>query len=178
MADERGKTLTRGHEGERTRAYRDTRGNWTVGVGHLIVNPIAIMLCENWLSTAWDHHVRCGTCTICRPHITKTQMEDLYEKDYSQAKKSLDKILEGAQIGDAREAALTDMIFNLGLTQILKGFPRMVAAIKSGDWNEAADQAILKGDKSGPSDWALQVKEHRAGTIAQMLRTNEWPGGV
>ena len=45
-------------------------------------------------------------------------------------------------IGDlTRQGALIDMAFNLGVSGLVNGFPKMIAAIKADDWAGAAAQA-------------------------------------
>lgn len=63
---------------------------------------------------------------------------------------------------DARQLALIDMCYNLGLPKLL-GFKKMIAAIQVQDWAKAADEAL-------DSLWARQVGI-RAERIAEMLKT-------
>lgn len=63
---------------------------------------------------------------------------------------------------DARQLALVDMCYNLGLTRLL-GFKKMIAAIQAEDWEQAAKEAL-------DSLWARQVGI-RAERIAEMLKT-------
>ena len=65
-----------------------------------------------------------------------------------------------ARAGRRRQLALMSMAFNLGAPR-LGGFRRMRAAIQSGDWHQAAREAL-------DSRWASQVGT-RAGEIADML---------
>lgn len=60
-----------------------------------------------------------------------------------------------------RQYALLSMAFNMGKPR-LSGFIKMIAAVKAGDWNRAADEAL-------DSKWAGQVGD-RATEIADMLR--------
>jgi lysozyme len=66
----------------------------------------------------------------------------------------------------ARQAAFTDMAFNVGRTGISE-FQRMIHAALAGDWAVAALEALS-------SKWADQVGA-RAEEDASMIKTGEWP---
>ena len=55
-------------------------------------------------------------------------------------------------IEDARQRALVNMLFNLGMTRFLT-FKRMIGAVIREDWDGAADEALIQ---HGPGKW---VKE-------------------
>ena len=61
-----------------------------------------------------------------------------------------------------KQRALANMCFNLGWPR-LSGFTLMLAALESGDWDEAANQAL-------DSRWAVQVGA-RAERIAELFRS-------
>ena len=65
-----------------------------------------------------------------------------------------------------RQAVVISMIYQLGLSGF-RGFKRMIAALSTRNFEEAAKQALL-------SKWAVQTPE-RAERMAEMLRTGEWP---
>jgi GH24 family phage-related lysozyme (muramidase) len=73
---------------------------------------------------------------------------------------------------ERRQAALIDMIFNLGVKGVM-AFRKMRAAIDEGNWNEAAHQVNdsaywreLGGDPMGTDDGKFERPEE----IAKMLR--------
>tara|TARA_R100001086_G_scaffold71703_1_gene34421 strand:- start:36 stop:455 length:420 start_codon:yes stop_codon:yes gene_type:complete len=66
---------------------------------------------------------------------------------------------------EARQGALIDMAYNLGVGG-LKGFRKMIRALREGDFQEAAVQAL-------DSKWATQVGR-RAHTIADIIEQGEW----
>lgn len=104
-------------EGLRTKAYQDTLGFWTIGVGHLLDGPTE----EIW-SVA-----RC--------------IQVLYE-DLGIVYKSLDKYLPWwRDETKTRRMAIVSMCFNLGIHKLLK-FKHMLAAWEKGDYEEAAAQAL------------------------------------
>jgi lysozyme len=65
------------------------------------------------------------------------------------------------QLSDRRQRALANMAFNLG-AQRLRGFAKMIKALASAQYDEAARQAL-------ESKWARQVGA-RAERIAAMIR--------
>lgn len=71
-----------------------------------------------------------------------------------------------AKLNEPRRAVLIDLAFNIGAHR-LSGFTHMLAAIRAGDWQEAAAQML-------DSAYASQVKR-RAQTNAKTLLTGEMP---
>lgn len=135
------------HEGRRTRAYQDTLGNWTIGVGHYI-RPADVPLC---LGTTLKNH----------------EIDEMFAVDVAYAHNSLVRAFPWVLgLSDVRLAVLTDMCFNLGITRLSRFF-NTLKAIETHDY-ERASRAMLH------SKWASQVKT-RAITLAHMMRTNEWP---
>ena len=66
-------------------------------------------------------------------------------------------------INYARYSIMESMCYQLGVTGFM-GFKNMVAAIKAGDWNKAADEAL-------DSKWARKDTPERAKRHAEVLRT-------
>lgn len=67
---------------------------------------------------------------------------------------------------EVRQNVLIEMVFNLGMPRLLT-FRKMLAALAVYDYDTAAKEAL-------DSRWAVQVGQ-RARTLAQMIRTGEWP---
>jgi len=65
----------------------------------------------------------------------------------------------------ARQDALTDMMFNMGMTRFA-GFKKMIGAIKTGAWITASREML-------DSQWARQVGA-RAEELAKMVETGEY----
>ena len=125
------------HEGIRLKPYKDTMGLITVGVG------------------------RC----LDTKGITQEEAYYLLRNDISEAIEGLqDNLPWFNQLDDARQDALTDMAFNLGITGLLK-FKNMLSAIERKDWNTAHNEALN-------STWARQVGT-RAIEIANILLRGE-----
>lgn len=132
MDMERMKLELRQDEGLRLKPYRCTAGRLTIGVG--------INLDEG---------------------ITEDEADYLLASRIRRAEAELDRALPWWRgLSDARQRALVNMAFNLGLPRLL-GFKGMLGALEAGDWNEAARQALN-------SAWARQVGP-RAARIAKMI---------
>ena len=122
------------HEGWRSHPYLDDVGKITIGVGRNLSDR---GLAEDEILLLLENDM--------------TLAQQICEAQY------------GAAFGRAcrrRQLALMSMAFNLGAPR-LGGFRRMRAAIQSGDWHQAAREAL-------DSRWASQVGT-RAGEIADML---------
>lgn len=101
-------------EGLRLMAYRDTLGNPTIGVGHLIGRGES--------STA----------------ISQSFAMELLDADIQTAQRRLNNIYPAwRELDDVRQRAMLNLTFNLGYR--LADFTRFLHAAKSGDWEKAAD---------------------------------------
>ena len=125
------------HEGIRLKPYKDTMGLLTIGVG------------------------RC----LDRKGITQEEAYILLRNDIAECIEQLEDNLPWfVRLDDARQDALTDMCFNLGINGLLK-FKNMLSAIERKDWNTAHNEALN-------SAWARQVGP-RAIEIANILLKGE-----
>lgn len=103
------------HEGRKPLAYQDTRGNWTVGVGHdLEAKP-----------------------------LSDAAVDQIFKDDLADALAECWAIFGSAwaSINAPRQAALQDMAYELGEGGLAK-FVEMIAAVRVGDWPTAAAQAL------------------------------------
>lgn len=126
------------HEGCKLFPYTDTVGKTTIGVGHnLTDNGISQEIAELILTEDVQHIV--GELRRTFPWY-------------------------GRQLA-ARQDALADMAFNLGLPRF-KDFQYMIAAMERSDYVGAASAAL-------DSKWADQVGQ-RARDIAKMIQTGEY----
>lgn len=106
------------HEGRVKHAYQDSRGFWTIGVGHLI-----------------DKRPGGG--------ISDEMIDKLLDDDIKVHTAKLEKALPWtAALDPVRKAVLQDMTFNMGLRGVLE-FKNTLAAVKAGDMAGAA-QGMLK----------------------------------
>ena len=118
------------HEGLRLSAYKDSVGVWTIGYGRNLQSlVITPQTAEKWL------------------------IEDL-----KTAAKGLNSIPAAKRLSKAQKDVLTEMVFNLGLTGLLK-FRKMWAAIERKDYHRASIEML-------DSKWAQQVGQ-RAETLSK-----------
>lgn len=124
-------------EGRIPHAYTDSEGFLTIGVGHLIDKR------------------RGG-------RLSEEMIDALLLEDINGVFIDLDNYLPWWRgLSEARQRALANMAFNLGIHGLLK-FKKMLAAMQAGDWQEAAKEALA-------SKWASQVGA-RANRISELLK--------
>lgn len=128
-------------EGRIFSAYQDSEGYWTIGVGHLIDKRKGGGLPEPIIDALLDWDIREKTVQVT--------------KAFPWAQ-SLDPV---------RFAALVNMTFQLGIDGV-KGFPRMLAALRDGRYAEAETHAL-------DSLWLKQTPA-RCRRIARQFATGEW----
>jgi hypothetical protein len=68
------------------------------------------------------------------------------------------------QAGDVRASVFLDIAYNAGLSGLVKGFPKMIAAATSGDWIEASAQCAVADPSLDASRYA---------PLRQLLLTGE-----
>ena len=143
--------LIKQHEGFRTYVYLDSEGLETVGWGHCFI-----------------YHQESPKPTPGKIY-SQAQCEDFFDEDMQSVERDyvfLEKEFDIENIGPVRRAVLKNMLFNLGLRRLL-GFKRMWLAVIKKDWKGVSEEML-------DSKWATQVKG-RAGTLARMMETGEWP---
>lgn len=108
------KTLLKRHEGVRARAYPDSLGILTVGVGR----------------------------NLEETDFSPDEIERMLNNDIVKAAKSARACLSVFDdLSDTRQMVLVDMAFNLGQTRLMK-FAKFLNALQMGDYDEAADQML------------------------------------
>jgi lysozyme len=128
-------------EGEVLHAYQDHLGYWTIGVGRLI-----------------DQRKGGGISKEESAHLLNNDIIAKWTELTSKAQWIL-------LLNDARQGALLNMAFQMGVEGLLK-FHTTLRHIRAGEW-EAAYDAMLS------SLWATQTPE-RAKRIAEQIRDGEW----
>lgn len=124
-------------EGFKSAAYRDHLGFLTIGVGRLI-----------------DERRGGG--------ITEEEARYLLGNDIARITAELDRRIPWWNgLPEPKQRALANMAFQLGVSGLL-GFRKMLAALRAGEWEKAATEAL-------DSSWAWQTPE-RAERIAAVLR--------
>jgi lysozyme len=148
----KGKELLKFHEGERLTAYQDTRGFWTIGVGHLLPDP---------RDPKWRGYT-----------ISQAASDQLFQMDWV---KHIDLVRKYApwalEFDEVRRYVIVDMTFNLGVEPFdgdgFKDWPIFVRQLRANDWTAAA--ANMRSTL-----WARQVKG-RAERLARMIESGNWP---
>lgn len=111
--EEREKEELKLDEGYKLKAYKDTLGNWTIGVGHLLKEKPA----EDW---------------------TQEQVDNAFASDFEEAETGAIRAAPFFSALDGpRKGVLVNMAFNMG-SKKLAAFHGMLAAMDSGDWDTAA----------------------------------------
>ena len=123
-------------EGERLKPYVCTAGKTTIGIGRNLDDL----------------------------GISEEESIFLFKNDMERVEKEARSIFSNwDSICDARQRALMNLLFALGMTKFLR-FKNMIAAVRSEQWNTAGDEAL-------DSVWArTKGIEARAARIANMLR--------
>ena len=128
------------HEGVRSHVYLCSAGYETLGVGRNIS--------ESGLG------------------ITEDEIDFLLMNDITRVKQELtDTYFWFPALNEARQDAMIDICFNLGLTR-LRGFVKAIEAMSREQFDIAADEFM-------DSRWATQVG-NRAVEVTEMIRTGDY----
>ena len=105
--------LIRKHEGKRNRAYQDSKGIWTIGIGHnLESNP-----------------------------ISDEAIEQILKDDITDVEQWLNTLQWFYDLDNVRQAVIIDMTFNLGRRGLM-GYHRMIKALKEKNYLHAASEIL------------------------------------
>jgi lysozyme len=125
------------NEGFRATPYEDTEGILTVGIGFNL-----------------EEGFTKEECMLILRHRMGKYIDELVER-----------VPVFLDVSSVRKIVLLDMAYNLGVSRLL-GFRKMLAALKQGDFQLAAEEML-------DSRYAKQVKG-RARRNALMMETGEW----
>lgn len=127
------KAQLREHEGVRDRAYRDTRGILTVGVGFNLTRSDAR---TRLAAVGADYaYIASGLRAL-----TPQQIDELLDFTIAEATAAArDVVPDLPDLPDPIQLVLVDMVFNLGAAG-LRRFRKMLAAVAARDWPEMARQ--------------------------------------
>lgn len=127
------KLSTRQEEGFRTRVYKDTEGKRTVGIGFNMDAPGARKI---WT----DAGIKSSFDAVLngKAAVSKEEADTLYAATKENALKGAEKLVKNfAKLGKHQQAALADMVFQLGPTGAM-AFSRTRSLIEQGKFKEAA----------------------------------------
>jgi lysozyme len=101
------------HEGERLKMYQDTKGIWTIGVGH----------------------------NIEEKGISKAVSQMMLEEDLAEAAEDARTFNWFGGLDEVRQAVVIDMIFNMGLTRFSR-FRKTIGYIERGMYRSASVEML------------------------------------
>ena len=154
MASERLIPLIARQEGFRADVYRDSLGFWTVGYGYLVTRDKTL--------TAEQARALCGA-----PWTRERAMAQL-RQHVASVEREVDATWGWAvSLPPLVRDGLIDMAYQLGIRGV-KGFPRMLSALKAGDYAVAEKHAL-------ESVWAKEQTPSRAAEVAGMLGNRVFP---
>lgn len=147
-------------EGLKTVIYKDTRGYYTIGIGHLVsTNPslsVAISVLDASLGRSTN-----GA-------ISTNEAQSLFTSDVAKAQSSLTTVGLGdlvTSLDPIRQAALINMSFQLGARGVA-AFKNSMSLLRAQNWEQAAIE--LKN-----SAWYNQTT-NRASRVIETFRTGTW----
>ncbi len=129
--------LIKQHEGFRAKAYLDSKGYLTIGYGRNLESK----------------------------GISQHEAEILLQNDCLDAFAFCQKLNYFASLNEARQAAILDMVFNLGAAGFMK-FKKLQENLRLCDFDNASGEILN-------SKWASQVG-NRAKTIANMIKNGKF----
>jgi len=141
------------HEGFKDKKYKCTAGKWTIGYGHNL-EARQFTLEEKKALGDWERG------------ITKNAAAMLLRNDMEICLEKLKTLGYWYYLDKDRQYALLDMCYQLGWDG-LKGFRKMLEAIRTKDYNEAAKQCVES--KYGRIDTPTRAKR-----IAYLIKTARW----
>lgn len=124
-------------EGTRTLPYRDTQGHLTIGIGHNLDEPLH----ESLITAIFEYD--------CHKHMVEL----------------FDRLPWAESLNEARRGALINLAFNMGVPGLIRGNPKMLAALEQKNYPLAAFE-LLDGpykDQVGPRAFRL-AKQIEIGT--------------
>ncbi|AWF56213.1 TPA: hypothetical protein NHV36_005992 [Klebsiella michiganensis] len=171
------------HEGFKNSMYKDTAGNITVGIGHMLATAdMAASLSftrtkithahgddmeheeavsKADITSAFDSFKKDSKAAPNSLHLSNDAVIGQCIKDVQSTEKGLRGLYSGYDnFPNEGKTALVDMGFNLGIAKLKNGFPNFNAAVNRGDWNGAADESHRTGigDKRN-SDTKAQLQQ-------------------
>lgn len=127
-------------EGERTKAYKDSREFWTAGVGHYLDQS------KDWEGVEFD----------------QAQVDQWLEEDVAKALAAAQTLDEWSALDtDARQNAVVELVFNMGEHK-WRSFKKSRAAMARRDWPTAKAELLN-------SDWAKQVQASRVARLVEYV---------
>lgn len=144
MTDQRLVRDVKGAESCRLTAYKDSRGLWTIGWGHLLDQSI------DWTGQEW----------------TQDMADQMLANDLDEADEQAIELPEVAGLNGCRTNAVVELVYNMGYGHWL-GFEKCRQALHEARWRDAHDQLLA-------SEWAGEVGHTRSQRLAGYLLTGNY----
>lgn len=136
-------------EAKRLKAYKDSEGIWTIGVGYNLERhlpkDVATIMCD-------------GMC------ITDEAADTLLAFSINEVMVECRRLSYWKELSPTRKRVVANMVFNLGYAKFLT-FKRLNKALAAGDWNTAAEEMVN-------SKWYYQVGT-RSPRLVHAMRHND-----
>jgi GH24 family phage-related lysozyme (muramidase) len=161
------KQMIRKNEGFVPYPYKDSRGLWTIGAGHLIGDG-------KTLPPEYEKYKNNGAANAkgnnTTPAMSQEKLEELFDKDYEKHKAIAMKGPGWDLANDDGKAALIDLSFNMG--QWWSKFPKAAESLKKGNFELAADEIKYKDAKTKKefSNYYKQVGNRGERTTSMLRR--------
>lgn len=127
--------------------YKDTRGFWTVGYGHLLDQ-----------SKDWTGY-----------QITQEQADQLLAADIAEHDDACRALPEWRALNTpCRENALIECVYNLGIRHWMAEFPKTRAALQAGSWTVAAANLLAS------PEWIREVGRARVARLAGYFQSGSY----
>lgn len=146
------------HEGYQMKAYLDTKGNPTVGIGFNLNRSDA----SNRLARVGADY---NAVLAKKQPLTDNQIRTLFYEDVDTAEKDARSLIKSYDSQpEIVQRVVCDMLFNMGKPKFSK-FKKTISAIEARDYQTAAKE--MKN-----SDWYAQVGNRSKYLVKQMKSTN------
>lgn len=163
------------HEGLKLYVYKDTEGNFTLGVGYNVTSR-TLEFFERTIGRDIDWDEDDFNPHNHTPIVTRTECLKVLRADLERVEKAVQ--LHFAiynSLDPVRQRVALDMAFNMGTKAL--GFRNAIAAVKERNWSRAARELYN-------SKWSRQVgdgpggKRDRCDRLANMLLTGQAPTDI
>lgn len=164
-------------EGVRTRVYRDTSGNLTIGIGHLMTMNDRELFEELF---GQDEGFNYDHIISGRAELTREQVDTLFEHDLFRIIDRVERAIpEFNNLPGYVQIAITDGFFRGDLS----GSPRTLELINNGDWDEVSAEYLDNNEyrasrRRGPRHGVWQRMDRNAAAFqryADSLESQETP---
>ena len=151
-------------EGRRNKAYRDSKGIWTIGIGHNLEAPGEAERFKR-LTGIDINDVLNGR------ELDDAAINKLFEADLERALSDVRRVFPGFdRLPDSVKMVLVDLIFNMGAAGVSK-FRQFRESVSKGDWFQAAWDLGHKNrtPDSPPSGYVTDTKNRAQENISILI---------